>query len=288
MTTLVIGASGTVGRAVLAGLAGRGVPVRGMSRYAANLEKLPAGAEGCVADLVAPGTVASAFKNVDTLFLMTPLSQNEIQMGRTAISAAQVAGVNKIVYMSVPMPEGSEKIPHYRNKVLIEKALKDSGINYTILRPNNFFQNDMWGQAAIMAYATYPQPLGNVGLNRVDARDVADAAVNALTQDGFENQEFFINGTDTLTGDSIAAEFSKQLGRPINYAGDDLDAWAKQSQHMMPAWMVDGFKLMYQFFQENGLKATAEELEKQQAIIGHPPRSFADYVTEVTRMWSED
>jgi len=288
MTTLVIGASGTVGKAVVAGLAKRGVAVRGMSRYESNLEKLPEGAEGCVADLVAPGTVASAFKGVEKLFLVSPLSPNEIQMGRTAISAAQVAGVKKIVYLSVPMPEGSDKIPHFRNKVLIEKALKDSGIDYTILRANNFFQNDMWGQAAIMAYSTYPQPLGNVGLNRVDARDVADAAVNALTQDGFKNQEFAIHGSEAWTGDSIAAEFSRQLGREIHYAGDDLEAWAKQSQHMMPAWMVEAFKLMYQFFQTNGLLATPEELEKQNALIGHPPRSFADYVTQVTRIWSQN
>ncbi len=288
MTILVIGASGTVGKSVLAGLAKRGVAVRGMSRYANNLEKFPAGAEGCVADLVAPGTVATAFKDVEQLFLVTPLSQNEIQMGRTAISAAQVAGVKKIVYMSVPMPEGSDKIPHYRNKILIEKALKESGITHTILRPNNFFQNDMWGQAAIMTYATYPQPLGNIGLNRVDARDVADAAINALTQEGFENQEFTINGADLLTGESTAAEFSKQLGREINYAGDDLDAWAKQSQHMMPAWMVANFKIMYEFFQANGQKATPEELDKQQAIVGHPPRSFANYVGEMARRWSQD
>lgn len=288
MTTLVIGASGTVGKSVLAGLAKRGVAVRGMSRYANNLEKFPAGAEGCVADLVAPGTVAAAFKDIDQLFLLTPLSQNEIQIGRTAISAAQVAGVKRIVYMSVPMPEGSDKIPHYRNKVLIEKALKESGIPYTILRPNNFFQNDMWGQSAIMAYATYPQPLGNVGLNRVDSRDAADAAVNALTQDGFENQEFAINGSDLLTGDSTAAEFSKQLGREVNYAGDDLEAWAKQSQLMMPAWMVANFKIMYEYFQTNGQVATQEDLDKQQAIVGHPPRSFADYVGEVTRRWSQD
>lgn len=288
MTVLVIGATGNVGRDVMNGLVQSGVQTRAMTRYSAKLENFPQGVEGCVADLTAPGSLTSAFSGVEKVFMITPLSQNEIQMGLNAIRAATMAGVKRIVYMSVPHPEGSDVVPHYKNKVLIEKKLIDSGIDYTILRANNFFQNDQWGQAAIMAYGTYPQPIGNVGLNRVDARDVADAAVNALTNDGFENQEFAIHGADVLTGESTAAEFSEKLGRQINYAGDDLENWAKQSQHMMAAWMVSDFKVMYQFFQEHGLKATDEELEKQKAVIGHEPRSFSDFVSSLAKSWSED
>lgn len=288
MTILVMGATGNVGKVVLAGLVEKGVKVRGMTRYSAKLDTFPAGAEGCVGDLVAMGSLGKPLAGVEQVFLTTPLSQNEIQAGRNAITAAKMAGVKKIVYMSEPQPSGSEKIPHFRNKSLIEKALKESGITYTILRPNNYFQNDLWGQAAIMAYGTYPQPLGNTGLNRVDSRDVADAAINALLNDGFENQEFVINGPDVLTGDSVAEVFSKQLGREINYAGDDLEAWAKQSQHMMPAWMVEDFKVMYAYFQEQGLKASQEDLDKQQAIVGHAPRNFSDFVAELVQEWTAE
>ena len=286
MTTLVVGATGSVGRTVLNGLASRGVEVRGLSRYEAKFENFPQGAQGVVGDLVASGSLAKAFAGVERLFLLSPLSQNEIQMGRNAISAAKAAGVERIVYLSVPLPEGADRVPHFRNKVLIEKALKESGIPHTILRANNFFQNDQWVQAAVMGYGSYPQPLGNVGLNRVDARDVADAAINALTQEGFEDQTFAIHGAEAWTGESIAAEFSRQLGREIKYAGDDLDTWAQQAQHMMPAWMVANFKLMYEFFQQHGLKATDEELARQQAVVGHPPRSFGDFVGELVRRWS--
>ena len=287
MTILVIGATGGVGSVVLAGLTSRGISVRGMTRYPAKLENLPAGAEGCVGDLTAPGSLTSAFKGVDRLFMMTPLSQNEIQAGRNAVAAAKAAGVKRVVYMSVPLPPGSEIIPHFRNKIFIEKSLKESGIPYTILRPNNFFQNDYWGKAAIMAYNTYPQPIGNVGLNRVDSRDVADATINALLNDGFENQEFALNGPDVLTANQIATIFAQQLGREIRYGGDDLEAWAKQSQHMMPQWMVSDFKVMYHYFQTHGLKASAEDLERQKAIIGHEPRSFAAFAAEMTQAWSE-
>lgn len=287
MTTLVIGATGGVGRSVVAGLLARGEGVRALTHYPAKLDQFAAGVEGCVADLVAKGSLAKAFAGVERVFMITPLSQNEIQMGLNAVLAATMAGVKKIVYMSVPHPDGSDRIPHFRNKLLVEKKLRESGVDYTILRPNNFFQNDQWGQAAIMAYGTYPQPLGNVGLNRVDSRDVADAAVNALLDDSFVGQEIAIHGVERLTGDAIAARFSAALGREIRYAGDDLEAWARQAQHMMPAWMVNDFKVMYQYFQSHGLPASTEALEAQQALVGHAPRAFDDFVAELLDSWQQ-
>ena len=288
MTILVIGASGSIGGEMMTGLLGKGQSVRGMSHSSAKLNSFPEGVEGCVADLTAIGSLKTAFAGIEKLFMITPLSQNEIQMGLNTISAAKAAGVKKIVYMSVPHPQGSDQIPHYRNKLLVEKKLRESGIAYTILRPNNFFQNDLWGHSAIMVYNAYPQPIGNTGLNRVDVRDVADAAINALGSDEFDNQEFSIHGSETLTGNSCAAEFGKQLGRDIHYSGDDLEVWARQAQYMMPDWMLSQFKVMYQYFQIHGLMATPEELAAQQAIVGHAPRSFADFVAELVQSWSQD
>ena len=56
----------------------------------------------------------------------------------------------------------------------------------------------------------------------------------------------------------------------------------------MPAWMVNDFKVMYQYFQTHGLLASEEDLDKQQAIIGHPPRSFDTFVAELVQAWSRD
>ena len=181
MTVLVIGGTGSVGKEVMAGLGHAGLIARCMSRYPAKLQNLPQGVEGCVADLEKPTTLKAAFGNVDAVFLMTALSRNETLQGMAAVSAAKKAGVSKLVYLSVPMPPGSDHIPHYLAKIPIERAIRDSGLNYTILRPNNFFQNDyLWCRAAVMFYGVYPQPIGSVGLNRVDIRDVAEAAVDVL------------------------------------------------------------------------------------------------------------
>lgn len=287
MPLLVIGGTGTVGSHVVASLAQQGVPVRCMTRWEASLQSLPQGVEGRIGDLNKPATLRPVFSDIETMFLITPLSQNETLQGLAAVDVAKAAGIKKIVYMSVPMPPGSDHIPHFRSKVPIEEAIRDSGCAYTILRPNNFYQNDHWCQAAIMVYNTYPQPIGSVGLNRVDARDIADAAVTALTGTQHEGEEYTLHGPETMTGDDVAKVFGRHLGREITYGGDDLDAWAKQSQHMMPAWMVQDLRIMYQYFQQHGLVATEDELARQRSIVGHEPRDFDTFVDEILPVWQE-
>ncbi len=285
MKILVIGGTGTVGSTVVSGLLGQGAAVRIMTHSPDKLKKLPAGVEGIRADLDDTDTLPAAFEGIDGVFLLNAVGLSETDEGLSAITAAQAAGVKKIVYMSVYMPEGSEIIPHFRSKVPVEKAVKESGIAYTILRPNNFFQNDLWLKDAIMRHGAYPQPIGGKGLNRVDVRDIAACAVNALMKSGHEGQVYPIHGPDILTGDDVAVIYSKHLGREVRYGGDDLDAWAEQAKYMMPEFMVPEMRIMYQYFQNHGMAATNDDLEKQRKILGRMPASFEDFVKEIIPAW---
>src|SRR3569833_2560266 len=282
MNVLVIGGTGAVGGEVIKSLRDRGVKLRCMSRFANKLKSLPAGVAPCVGDLEKPGSLSMAFDGVDKVFLMTPLSRNETQLNQAAVEATKATGVRHLVYMSVAMPAGSEHIPHFQSKIPIEQAIKGAGCAYTLLRPNNFFQNDsLWCRAAFMSYGVYPQPIGSVGLTRVDIRDVAEAAANALTELGHEGAEYPLHGPDVLTGEAVAAVFGKHLGRPSYYAGNDLEVWSKQAQHMMPEWMVKDLRDMYDYFQRHGLIASAQDMQIQRYILKRAPRSFAAIVAEV-------
>ena len=285
MKTLVIGGTGMVGSMVVNGLLKQKAAVRVMSHSPDKLKKLPTGAEGCRADLDIPDTLPAAFEGIDSLFLLNTVGPSETNEGLAAVTAAKAAKVKKIVYMSVSMPEGSERIPHFRSKLPVEKAIKESGIAYTILRPNNFFQNDLWLKSAIMQYSLYPQPIGKKGLNRVDVRDIADCAINALMKSGHEGRTYEVHGPDTLTGEGIAKTYTKHLGREIRYSGEDLDAWAEKSKGMMPEFLIADMRIMYQFFQDNGMIASKDDLENTERLLGRKPRSFDDFVKEITLEW---
>ena len=285
MKILVIGGTGTVGSQVVRELLARKAVVQVLTRSKDKAKDLPAGAQGVVGDLLDPGTVRSVFKGVDGVFMLIAVSTTETHEGLMALNGMRMAGVKRLAYMSVHNLEQALHLPHFGSKLPIENVLKTSGIPYTILRPNNFFQNDYLFKDAMLKYNIYPQPIGDLGLSRVDVRDIAEAAAIALTTPGHEGQTYSVVGPQVHTGKSTAEVWSRALGKPIAYGGNDLDEWERQSLQFLPAWMVFDFRLMYAFFQDKGLKATQADIERQTKLLGHAPRNFEDFAAETVKLW---
>ena len=284
MKVLVLGGTGTVGSQVVRELLGKGADVSVLTRD--PKKPLPPGVGAVAGDLLDPATVRSAFAGMDGVFLLNALSATECHEGLMAVNGVRMAGVKKVVYLSVHRVDEAPHLPHFGAKLPVEAALKASGIPFTILRPNNFFQNDTWYKDAMLGYDVYPQPFGDVGLSRVDVRDIAEAAAIALTAGAANGETVNLVGPDVLTATATAATWGGVLGRKIAYGGNDLDAWEKQSLAFLPAWMVFDFKLMYGFFQEKGLKATPDDVARLTALLGHPPRRFDEFAAETARFWS--
>lgn len=285
MKVLVVGGTGTVGSQVTSELLARKAEVRVLTRSGEKAKGLPAGAGAVIGDLLDTKTIHSVFKGIDAVFMLIAVSTTEAHEGLMAVNGMSMAGVKKIIYMSVIGLEQAVHLPHFGSKLPIEAAVKASGIPHTILRPNNFFQNDYMLKDAIVN-GIYPQPIGDLGISRVDVRDIAEAAAIACTLPGHEGQTYNFVGPHAHTGKSTAEVWSKALGRTIVYGGNDLDAWEQQALQFLPAWMAFDFKLMYKFFQEKGLKATADDLDRQTKLLGHAPRSFEDFAVETARIWN--
>jgi uncharacterized protein YbjT (DUF2867 family) len=285
MKVLVIGGTGTVGSHVVRELLARKVVVQVLTRSEDKVKSLPGGVEGIIGDLLDPKSVRSVFKGADGVFMLLAVSATETHEGLMAINGMRMAGVKKIVYMSAHNLEQALYLPHIGSKFAIEAVVKASGIPFTILRPNNFFQNDYWFKEAILKYGIYPQPIGDIGVSRVDVRDIAEAAAIAFATPGHEGQTYNLAGPQAHTGKSTAQVWSRALGKTIAYGGNDLDAWEQQSLQFLPAWMVFDFRLMYRLFQDKGFKATLADIDRQTSLLGHAPRSFEDFATETARMW---
>jgi uncharacterized protein YbjT (DUF2867 family) len=284
MSILVTGGTGTVGSQVVRELLARGQQVQVLTRDPAKA-KLPAGVTAVQGDLGQVESVRRIFKGVDGVFLINTVSPTEIYEGLMAMCAMRLENVKRVVYVSVQDADKAAWLPHFGGKVGVEEAVRRSGIPFTILRPNNFYQNDYFFKDALLKYGVYPQPLGSAGLSRVDVRDIAEAAAVALTAGGHDGESYDLVGPEVHTGESTAAVWARALGTPIAYGGDDLEAWEKQSLQYMPDWAVFDFKNMYAFFQEHGLKATPEAIERQTRLLGHAPRSFGAFVGETASAW---
>lgn len=285
MKVLVTGGTGTVGSQVVRELISRSVEVSVLTRDPAKATNLPRGANAVQGNLLEPSTVRRVFASVDGVFLLNAVSQTEVSEGLMAVTGMRGARLKRLVYLSVHHADQAAWLPHFGSKVGVEAGIRSSGIPFTILRPNNFFQNDYWYKDALLQHGVYPQPLGDAGVSRVDARDIAEAAAVALTTPGHEGQSYDLVGPEPHTGASTARAWSDVLGKPIQYVGNDLDAWEKQSLQYLPGWMVFDFRMMYEHFHQKGLQATPEALERQAKLIGHPARSFAAFAAETAAAW---
>ncbi|MFN6964535.1 MAG: SDR family oxidoreductase [Pyrinomonadaceae bacterium] len=285
MRILITGGTGTVGSALVSELLGSEHELLVLTRSEQKAAALPEGVTPVCGDLLDPATVRRVFDGVDSLFLLNATSPSECQEGLMAVNGARLAGVKRIVYASAMGLEGAAHIPHLGAKVAIETAVKESGISYTILRPNNFYQNDHWFKDALVEHGVYPQPFGNIGMSRVDVGDIAHAAALALTSTRGEGETFNLVGPEVLTGESSAAAWSEALGREIVYGGDDLDAFEAATLEWLPAVLVFDYRLMFAHFQAHGVRASDRDLERQYELIGREPRRFADFARETASVW---
>jgi len=285
MKHLVLGGTGTVGSLVVKGLLARGEKVRVLTRSLERAGSLPRGAEAVIGDLSDPSTYEKSFADYENLFLVTANGPTDLMEGLAAANEAKRTRARRVVHLSIHDVEKCPEAPHFASKIAIEAALRELALPFTILRPNNFYQNDYWFKDAILQYGVYPQPIGDIGLSRVDTRDIAEAAVRALTEDGHSDKTYALVGPQAVTGADCAAAFSKALGKPVAYAGNDLAAWKKSMAPYMPAWAVYDYALMYASFQAKGLKATPAQLAETRTILGHEPRSYGDFVKETAGTW---
>jgi len=281
MTILVIGATGNVGRPTVAGLLAKGESVRALSRSEENLAKLPDGVDGVIVDLETGSGLDAACAGVDKLFLITSNGETETARGIAAVQAATAAGVKHIVFLSVGDPNKEPAIPHYRAKLPIEEAIRNSGAGYTFLRPNFFMQTDLSIVPVIKEHGVYAMPIGSIGNNRIDTRDIADCAVRVLTEDGHAGADYHLHGPDTISGPGAAEVYAQHFGREVHYGGDDVDAWGKPVEAFLPPWLLDSLKKMFIGQQMNGGGADTDAVAASQEAVGHPLRTFDAFVAEL-------
>ncbi len=285
MTILVVGGTGTVGSGVVGKLLEAGRPVRVLTHSPDKLGRLPDAVEPVVADLDAPDTLPPAFAGATTLVLITQMHPLEEARGLAAVAAARAAGVEKIVYLTTMIRPGTDHILHYRSKRAVEDAIRSSGAKHALLRPNSFHQNDAWLQDAILS-GVYLQPVGEIGVSRIDARDVSHAIGVAASEDVGDSLDCELHGPEPITGTRTGEIYSEVLGRDVAYGGDDIDAWIKPRRGVWQDWMVDALAEMYRYMQAHGITPRAGD--GQAPVLPSRLISTEDYAREIASRWTGD
>jgi len=282
MKILLIGGTGVVGSEVQKELIKRNkYQVRVLTTSPEKASALPSGVEGIVGNVDDAASLEKAFQGINAVFMVNQHTLTEVEQGKNVINAAVKANVKKFVYQSIHLTRNAPHVDHFRSKALLEDAIMESGLNYVFISPNNFYQNDHnFFRQAVTDYQLYIQPLGSVGVSRVDVRDIAVAVANVLQTTDFDGKNVALVGPEALTAEQTAHILTDVLGYQVNYVGDDLGSFKETLYPFVPKWQVDDWADMYGFFQKDGLKATKAEVAQLTILLGRKPRSYREYLQD--------
>lgn len=286
MSILVIGATGSIGSLITQGLADAGAEVKALVRQPGKRD-FPTGVTEVVGDLTDVPSIRAALSSVRTLFLLNAVTPDEVTQALIALNLAQEAAIERIVYLSVIHAERFTNVPHFTGKHTVERMIESLNLPATILRPAYFMQNDLMGQQTIQSYSIYPMPIGSAGVSMIDTRDIADIAVAELLRrdkapSALDRVTLELVGPQALTGASVAKAWSRALGREIAYGGDDVAAFEEQLASDGPAWLAYDMRLMMAGIQAFGMQAAQGTVSRLEVIMGHPLRTYEDFVREAT------
>jgi uncharacterized protein YbjT (DUF2867 family) len=285
---LVTGATGTVGSHVVQGLKDR-------NREAVAATRDPEAARHDLSvparrfDFHDPATY-SAFDEVDALFLVRPPAITRVWTSIfPALDAARQRGVRHVVFLSVLGAGENPFVPHR----WIEEKLKSLGRTgaagprptWTFLRPSFFLQNlSTTHRAEIRERNEIFVPAGTGRTSFIDARDVAAAAVTALTEDGHAGAAYSLTGPDALTYGEVASILTDVLDRPIRYADPSVLAFIRRQRRGGRPWplvlVMTGIYLTARF----GLAGRVTD--DLQHLLERTPRTVRDFAEDYADVWT--
>jgi uncharacterized protein YbjT (DUF2867 family) len=162
----------------------------------------------------------------------------------------------------------------------VEAAVRNSGAELTILRSTWFAQNfseDYMLEHVLSGVVALPA--GEVPEPFVDADDIADVAVAALTEDGHVGQLYELTGPRLLTFAEAIEEIALATGREIRYSPVSIEVHAAAAlEHGVPSEVVE---LLTYLFSEVLDGRNARLADGVQRALGREPRDFADYARGV-------
>jgi uncharacterized protein YbjT (DUF2867 family) len=279
---LVTGAGGKTGRAVIRALKKRGADVQGIEILEKSAEKIRSlGAEAVIGDLHKLEDVTQAAEGVRAIYHISPnIDPGELEYGKIAIAAAKKAAVPRFVYHSLCHSQ-IEALPNHWLKLRVEEALKESGLNFTILQPTPYMQNVLGQWENVIQHGVYEIPyLPSTLLGMVDLGDIAEVAARVLTTEKtYDWATYELAGPEILSQEDVASIISRVIGKEVKLKVVNRDDWAKSArQRGMPDSSVEIIVKMFEFMESYGFWGNPGVLEW---LLGRKARRFEDWITSI-------
>jgi NAD(P)H dehydrogenase (quinone) len=262
----VTGATGEVGRRVVARLAEAGAPHRLVVR---DRSRAPQDADvTVVSGYGAPAEMRQAFEGASTAFLIPAAeAEDRVEQHKTAVDAALAAGVPRIVYLSFLNAGPEATFTLARDHWATEEHIRATGMTWTFLRMSLYmdFIPNMRGEDGVIR-----GPAGDGRVSAILRDDVAAAAAAVLTSDGHDGKTYDLTGPASFSLAEAAALMDARFEDET-----DEQAYASRAVYGAPDWEVSGWVSTYQAIRDGSLDVVSPAVRE---LTGRDPVALADYL----------
>ena len=278
----ITGATGQLGRLVIEQLL-KTVPANQIVAIVRNPAKAEAlSQQGIVVrqgDYTDQAALTTALKGVEKLLL---ISSSEVGQRATqhqnVINAAKAAGVTFIAYTSLLHADNSPLGLHVEH-VATEKALATSGIPYALLRNGWYTENYLASAPPALEHGVFIGAAGEGKIASATRADYAAAAAKVVSEEGHAGKVYELAGDSAWTLSELAAELSKQSGKPVVYQNmSEADFTAALKSVGLPAGLADMLADSDVGASKGGLFDDGHTLSK---LIGRATTSLAESVKAI-------
>lgn len=268
---VVTGATGNVGRPLTRALAEAGRQVTAVSRHAAAV---PDGVRHLAADLTEPTSLEPALAGAKALFLLLSGDLHAPGAGPAdIIGAAAANGVRRVVLLSTQgvatRPSGATRVAMRA----LENVLRESGLEWAILRPGGFASNALWWAESVRAQRVVAAPFGDVGVPIIDPADIAEVAAACLLDDRHTGGVYELTGPEVITPRGQVAAIAAALGSPVRFHDLTRDEAKAAMSRSMPAELAEDTLTILGSPNPAELRISPDV----ERVLGRAPRPFADW-----------
>lgn len=278
---MVTGASGTMGQELVKILHKTGADFTVASR---SLSRLPAGIRGLQLNYDSVPLLEQAFRDIDVLFFLQPLTENMVAQAQNVFRAARSAGVQFVLRVSGFGASASSRYLYQRVHGEVDKMLSESGLRYSILRPNIFMQNfiNPWGEFLRQGAIYLPQGEGRTSF--FDARDAAQVASQILLDpERYTKTIFDLTGERAISNAEVVSLIAHQVKRRLAYVPVTEEVALKSLQKLgVDPWQIEATMSLHRATREGQVSSVSDSFKK---LMGREPHRFEDFCQEMKDEW---
>ena len=276
---LITGATGKTGSATAKSLGEKGERFRALIRNEEKKEGLESiGGEVVIGSIENTDVVNQSMQGVKTVLVLLPNSESQLALEKQLVDSAKQAGVERIVKMSSieATPDATSPIPKLHLES--EEYIKQSGLAWTMIKPNFYMQNLLASAGTIKDQGKIFLPMGEGKTGMIDTTDVGTVIAKVLSEDGHESMNHEITGPEILSFYEVAEIFSKALGKQVDYVDVPMDAYKETlGQFLTNQWHLDAVIDLFKGIAEGGIEDKTNTFNE---LMGETPKSLSQFLAE--------